>query len=354
MGSNSTEVLPNPPFWFDILRGVLLSTSIFFIITGNIFCSFVIRGSPQMRKVSRIFILSLIIADLCAGAFSGGALLVTLIVAHWIIHIVSEVLCKLYFITGILFNGASFISLLMVIIDCYVAIEKPLRYPSILTARRAYTITITIWIVMLGVAVAYGVSFGAVRHFEEAWHWCILDMNFYKNDSYLLLLILYCLFTVILPLAVTVCIYARIRQIVSRHMARLARITPAGHPFHHRSNDSKSLTTFLIVSCGVALTSLPLSIIMLYSHWTGDYSIYGTSAAMVLRSCNNLLNVFVHIRRNKEFRTTATRILCRRRNRGNESSGTATNSTQLSNIASLCSPIDIKGSISIVLSSELK
>ncbi len=168
---------------------------------------------------------------------------------------------------------------------------------------------------------------------QEAVALVLVDNNSLSNESYTSLLVIYLALTVILPLFVTIVLYSRIRLIVRRHMARIAQITPAGHPLNHRSSDSKSLTSFLMVSCGVTLTSLPLSIIMLYSHWTGNYSVYWISAATVLCSCKNLLNVLVHIRRNKEFRTTASRLLCRLRNRQDNSTGAVPNSTQLTSIA---------------------
>ncbi|XP_038053959.1 alpha-1A adrenergic receptor-like [Patiria miniata] len=324
----------SPPPWFDVLRISSLSIVVFFIVSGNIFCFFVIQSSRQMRKVSRIFIVSLIVADLCAGLFSSGSLLATVAVGHLVPVDIAEGLCKAYFMGGILFNGGSFISLLTLICDCYIALEKPLRYPSLLTARRAYNIVWSFWILMVSVTVAYGVYFGTLPHHRSEWHWCLAGISPSKIEPYILLLLLYASGTVVLPLAVTFVLYGRIRLIVHRHKARLARITPPGHPSQQRSNETKSLTTFLMVNCGAALTSLPLSVLLVYSYWTREFSLYGISAAMIVRSCSNLLNVLVHTRRNGEFRSTVARVCGRNSRNARNNTGTASvANTRLSCIA---------------------
>ncbi|XP_033642836.1 adenosine receptor A3-like [Asterias rubens] len=332
MSSNTTlDTTPHnePPVWFDTLRASLLFVSVFLIITGNVLCIFVVRRSTKMRKVSRIFILSLAVADLCGGVFSGVPLLATEATAHWIPDIILGIFCKVSCIASIVFNGASFLSLLTVTLDCYVAVEKPLRYPSLLTARRAYAITLFIWLVMSCIAILYTVGFGAVSHLKKEWHWCVLDVNFLRSYSYIMLLVAYCGMTIVVPLVLSMALYGRIRVIIRRHnVTHLARAAQTGYSAHHqqRPEGAKSLTTFLIVCCGGAMSSLPLVIIMSYSHWTGNYSMYTISTAMVLHTCNNLLNVLVHVRRNKEFRTTASRLRCRCRNRQDGPRGTVPNS----------------------------
>ncbi|XP_022106463.1 adenosine receptor A2a-like [Acanthaster planci] len=325
----------SPPPWFDTVRVSMLSITLFLILAGNIFCFFVIRSSPQLRKVSRIFIVSLVMADLCAGAFPGSSLLTTAAAGHLVPAGVAEGLCKAYFMGGILFNGGSFISLFCLICDCYIAIEKPLRYPSLLTARRAYNIIWSCWLLMITVTVAYGVYFGTLPHHQPDWRWCLVRVSSLKKDPYILVLLVHTSVTVVLPLTVTFALCVRIRLIVHKHEIRLARFTPPGHPCRHRSSDTTSLTTFLMVNCGAALTSLPLSVLLAYSYWTGDFSMYGISTAMIVRSCSNLLNVLAHTRRNGEFRAAAARILRLRQGRNshrNPAASRVTN-TQLTCLA---------------------
>ncbi len=122
-----------------VLMGLMVSIS----IISNIICICVIRIT-NFTSVRRDLLLSLSVADLAVGIFSGVPVLASAIAGDWPFP---QWFCWIQAFCAVQFNVTSLLCVLALNIDRYIAIPKPLLYSSIATYRRAVIVVATCWII---------------------------------------------------------------------------------------------------------------------------------------------------------------------------------------------------------------
>ncbi len=132
---------------------VLLGTTVSISIISNIICICVIRIT-NFTSVRRVLLLSLSVADLAIGIFSGVPSLASAIVKGWPFP---QWFCWMEALTNVQFNVTSLLCVLALNIDRYIAISKPLLYSSIATYRRAIVVVTACWVLSFIWALLEGV-----------------------------------------------------------------------------------------------------------------------------------------------------------------------------------------------------
>ena len=132
--------------WFWILGWILSILT----IAGNGFTVLLVGSRRRLRTKTNAFIVSLAVADFCVGAFVVPSLFVCHIrggcdwprpYASWVEFI------------RWLFQYASIMNLCSLVLDRYMAIVKPLKYVTFMTARRVTQLTFISWVLPLGLAI---------------------------------------------------------------------------------------------------------------------------------------------------------------------------------------------------------
>ena len=132
--------------WFWILGWILSILT----MAGNGFTVLLVGSRRRLRTKTNAFIFSLAVADFCVGAFVVPSLFVCHIrggcdwpqtYASWVEFI------------RWLFQYASIMNLCSLVLDRYMAIVKPLKYVTFMTARRVTQLTFISWVIPLGLAI---------------------------------------------------------------------------------------------------------------------------------------------------------------------------------------------------------
>ncbi|KAL5284016.1 GPROAR1 family protein [Megaselia abdita] len=113
------------------------------VIGGNCLVIAAVFCSNKLRSVTNFFIVNLAVADLLVG------LLVLPFSATWEVFkvwIFGDVWCKIWLAVDVWMCTASILNLCAISLDRYVAVTRPVTYPSIMSTKRAKSLIAGIWV----------------------------------------------------------------------------------------------------------------------------------------------------------------------------------------------------------------
>ena len=149
--NSSTEPLlisVDAVYYVKIILVSIIST---LIVLSNVLNIYILSRDSNIPKIARIFLLNLSFSDLCVGLISCFPAIYSAIEGYWPY---GAVWCQL---SGI-FHGTSCAisiwSISMVSIDRFLAICKPMTYPSWRSSKRAYIVIAILWTVALASFIA--------------------------------------------------------------------------------------------------------------------------------------------------------------------------------------------------------
>ncbi|XP_072168340.1 adenosine receptor A1-like [Diadema setosum] len=158
-GSSSPEHIDSALIQVHLHRSIMIVAFIplaVVIVFGNGLILMAIRKEPTLREPRYHFLASLAIADLLAGLVAIPMEVFRRIVRS---HATCTVATSVYFtIWSYVFTSVSFVVIVLVNADRYVAITRPLRYVSIVTSKRVVMVIVGVWVGCLtyGFMFAYG------------------------------------------------------------------------------------------------------------------------------------------------------------------------------------------------------
>ncbi|CAO1426103.1 unnamed protein product, partial [Diamesa tonsa] len=113
------------------------------VIVGNCLVIAAVFCSHKLRSVTNFFIVSLAVADLLVG------LAVLPFSATWEVFkvwIFGDVWCRIWLAVDVWMCTASILNLCAISLDRYVAVTRPVTYPSIMSTRRAKSLIAGLWV----------------------------------------------------------------------------------------------------------------------------------------------------------------------------------------------------------------
>ncbi|KAJ7383303.1 hypothetical protein OS493_029268 [Desmophyllum pertusum] len=113
-------------------------------VIGNGLVIYLILARRRLRTTNNRFVLSLAMADFCVGAcfYPGHA------ICHFLLTSCNQMIRD---DIAVLMIYSSVSNLCAMTLDRYIAIVRPLRYMSLMTARRATMLTVAAWIIPLSI-----------------------------------------------------------------------------------------------------------------------------------------------------------------------------------------------------------
>ena len=284
---------------FQIVRTVLYSFAASIVIISNIFVLTILPKVHMQSSITKLYLYSLTIADLCTGLFLAIPMAVSSAMDRWIF---GDILCATAAFFRILFNVSSLLSLLTVTVDRFLAIAYPLRYPIVMTRKKAIVVLTFVWIIAAFAALVYGPILQRPPMYLPQYVFCFFT---YPNLDDLDFSILICFTIFVLsPFITTIILYSRLYCITKNHTKFMSQFAPRGK--EQVNSNFKFIKTFtLVILCfGVAwLPSVTL-------RFTDELSTIAIPAqvwlvAEILILSNSGINVFIYYWRNKDFKRAA-------------------------------------------------
>ena len=136
-GFNLSDVSTGMPHGFHILRNTLFGIFTLFVLLGNSFCLIVLHKSEKIRKITKLFMISLTCADLLHGILVAlPTLLLQLFSYKWTLEF-CHCICRVAGLGGWVTNIASVFSLVSVNVDRYIAVEWPLKSKDVTDIQKS-------------------------------------------------------------------------------------------------------------------------------------------------------------------------------------------------------------------------
>ncbi|GFO06596.1 octopamine receptor 1 [Plakobranchus ocellatus] len=127
----------------DVLSSLLLASVLFMVLVGNCLVVAAVSTSRKLRTVTNVFIVNLACADLLLGVFVLPFSAVLEVKDEWVF---GNIWCQVWLAVDVWLCTASILNLCCISLDRYLAITRPIRYPSLMSARRAKTLVVCVWI----------------------------------------------------------------------------------------------------------------------------------------------------------------------------------------------------------------
>ncbi|XP_029960310.1 alpha-1A adrenergic receptor [Salarias fasciatus] len=138
-----------------VTLGLVLGVFIVFGIVGNILVILSVVCHRHLRTVTHYFIVNLAVADLMLSSTVLPFSAILEILDRWVF---GRVFCNVWAAVDVLCCTASIMSLCVISVDRYIGVSYPLRYPAIMTKRRALFAVMLLWV--LSIIISIGPLFG--------------------------------------------------------------------------------------------------------------------------------------------------------------------------------------------------
>ncbi|KAM9858692.1 alpha-1A adrenergic receptor [Aulostomus maculatus] len=151
----SQAIVPELNMVKAVVLGLVLGVFIVFGVVGNILVILSVVCHRHLRTVTHYFIVNLAVADLLLSSTVLPFSAIFEILDRWVF---GRAFCNVWAAVDVLCCTASIMSLCVISVDRYIGVSYPLRYPAIMTKRRALLAVMLLWV--LSIIISIGPLFG--------------------------------------------------------------------------------------------------------------------------------------------------------------------------------------------------
>ncbi|XP_074550820.1 alpha-1A adrenergic receptor [Halichoeres trimaculatus] len=130
--------------------GVFLSVFILVAIVGNILVILSVVCNKHLQTVTNFFIVNLAMADLLLSIIVLPFSASLEVLGCWVF---GRVFCNIWAAVDVLCCTASILSLCIISVDRYIGVKHCLKYPSIMTEKKAVAILVLVWVLSTVISV---------------------------------------------------------------------------------------------------------------------------------------------------------------------------------------------------------
>jgi len=141
---NNSTMKKHYPLFVKTLIAIACALVILLCLAGNALVVWVILRFKRLKNATNYILLSLAIADLTVSILVMIPAMIQDVLQRWIFN---DLFCKFYITFDITCCTASILHLLLVALDRYLAIFKPLTYKNIVGKLNIFLSVVVIWIV---------------------------------------------------------------------------------------------------------------------------------------------------------------------------------------------------------------
>ncbi|ELU08307.1 hypothetical protein CAPTEDRAFT_195094 [Capitella teleta] len=191
-------------------------------ILGNLLVCVTITTNRKLRNYTNYFILSLATTDLLLGLLVLPFSAVNTLSGHWPL---GAIFCNIYNSFDVMFCTVSILTLFVISLDRYFAVNMPLRYQTRMSFKQVWKINASIWIFSLIMAflpihLGWNSPDGRVQNMERP-ESCVFELN----RPYVLLISVGTYFG---PLVIMCGVYLKVLQITRKQVKEINRLSKAG------------------------------------------------------------------------------------------------------------------------------
>lgn len=286
----------------DVLYIAVNITFAFFTIITNGLILVTVYKTPSLQNPSNYFICSLAANDIVVGLFINTNNAVIDGLRLWHSKHALRKMEQFFYVQTIV---SSALNLCVVSMDRYIAVSKPLRYPSIMTDQKCFRIISVIWIISILWGFPAALLDGKTGIFTL---WAVVLIGGY-----------------LVPLAVIVFSYVGIMRIAHYQQCRIATSVHMKRTFAENQytnvtvqnvRSRRAATTFALITLVFVVTFTPDLVIAIYHAIRGHQK--GKQREMLLLWLNFLLytssaiNPVIYGFRNRELRVAAKKLVFKR------------------------------------------
>ena len=288
-----------------VFKSIFVIVTSVLIISGNIINLIVLPKLKNTSSPTLILLMTLAVIDFSTGVMCAVFGIPSTASGSWLFGRIMCIIVGLLYTTTV---GASLLILFIISVDRYLAITKPLVYPSLVTSRRVIA-SIFLSICTFPISLYF---LGTVdKHFDNVVFsagrgQCLVNFGNPEIAALSISMLTISVLSVIITISV---IYLRI-LIIARRAAKAIDILQLSENSSERQRargfsrrEWKATRTTLIVTGGFTVAWLPFIISQIWEAATGkkrDSTV--EFIVFILPTCNSWWNVLIYSVMNKQFR----------------------------------------------------
>ncbi|XP_071800968.1 beta-4C adrenergic receptor-like [Asterias amurensis] len=306
--NDSTTQLPSIHPSFSILRCFLLVITTLFILALNPFYLLILRHVNSIQETTKVFLRAMTIADIGVGISVAIPATISAFFNNWPF---GEVVCSLQPTAGAISFSLTIFSLLIVTVDRYISVVYALRYPSLVTVKRARIAVCCAG----GLSTFIAIMNGFITTWEASYVPALLVCESKHSNQDMLFTQVFSIISVTFNLFIIITTYIRL-FLISRHHARRIDVLnialdgnqpPQPPP---RTNNKSLHTTLFIVLTSFFLNVVPIVCFLTVDRDTNSHvEIFYLFFLLLPLLTKSWVNGVCYYLSNTDFRQTSNRLL---------------------------------------------
>ncbi|XP_041828986.1 melanopsin-A-like [Melanotaenia boesemani] len=280
-------------------------------LLGNFLVIYAFSRSRSLRTPSNIFIINLAITDFLMCLTQTPIFFITSMHKQWIF---GKKGCELYAFCGALFGICSMMTLMVIAVDRYVVITRPLASLGVMSHRKALSFVAVAWVYSMGWSLPplFGWSAYVPEGLMTSCSWDYMTFT-PSVRSYTMLLFIFVFF---IPLFIIIFCYCRIFRAIRHTTRAITKINCEGtrdsaKKFHKLKSEWKMAKIALIVILLFVISWAPYSCAALtaFAGYADMLTPYMNSVPAVIAKASAIHNPIIYAITHPKYRSAISRYV---------------------------------------------